>query len=784
MKKTFTNSMRGLNIFSTLVLILTLGLFGCKDDKEEALPTLEINKDNISFAQAGGNEEIIISTNQNWTITTEAGWLTFDPGNGKGDAKIKISAVRNTDYQLREATVTVTAGSSSLVEKITVSQPGLEPVLSVSPKVMEFEVAGGSQTLSITSNVKWTTSFSEETDWLTLKVSADSTSMEITAAPNTNTESREVTLTFNGDQNKTDALTITQDEPELASIAELRELPANSKTDYIWVKGLVTSDKESKNIEDNNMIIQDASGNAITLQFTAKHGIAMGTQVNVLLNGGSKTTVNGLTAIGSLNTAHITSLPTPTITVNPTLKTIANILAGEVADGLLIQLNETEFKDITQTYGNQPILWNGSEELPLLTLETATFAKEKVTDKNGTITGHISNNGGWKLLLRNLNDVKNMTSARKYDKPQLKLDATSHTFDPQGGEFVVNVTTNKGVSWTANVAANADWCTVEPTNGTGSGSFTVTVGNYTGSEIRTATITVTANNTDPVTIEIIQTSGGKREYALSRLAESNLGASLPATEENILGPNYKETWGLYYQWGRNVGFPHTGATATIPTSEDITAEKAQTMTEFITSTSGDWLLNPDASTTWEARAGSSPCPAGYHVPTKEDLILFFPSSEATGTFATTQSRVTYEKLVDRPGVPDRTLYVADGTSKIYAIKKFETADAYVLRFEILGEIGKNFYLKITEFLGNEETYFDNATDAEALFNKATATEVRILPLAGMLSFRDGVTLQAPGAASWYWLENKMRCIYMLNTTKIHENGAQCGYAQPIRCVKD
>ena len=228
MKKTFTNSMRGLNIFSTLVLILTLGLFGCKDDKEEALPTLEINKDNISFAQAGGNEEIIISTNQNWTITTEAGWLTFDPGNGKGDAKIKISAVRNTDYQLREATVTVTAGSSSLVEKITVSQPGLEPVLSVSPKVMEFEVAGGSQTLSITSNVKWTTSFSEETDWLTLKVSADSTSMEITAAPNTNTESREVTLTFNGDQNKTDALTITQDEPELASIAELRELPANS----------------------------------------------------------------------------------------------------------------------------------------------------------------------------------------------------------------------------------------------------------------------------------------------------------------------------------------------------------------------------------------------------------------------------------------------------------------------------------------------------------------------------------------------------------------------------
>lgn len=782
MKKTFITPMRGLSIFSTLVLILTLGLSGCKDDKEEALPTLEINKHTISLALEGGSEEIILSTNQSWSIRTESNWLTLEPTQGKGDAKVKVSAHKNTNYQLREATLTISAGS--LIEKVTVSQPGLEPMLSINPKVMEFEVAGGSQTLAITSNVKWTTGFSEEIDWISLQVSADSTSMEITAAPNTTTESREVTLTFNGDQHKTDALTITQDEPELATIAELRNLSANTKTDYIWVKGLVTSDKEGKNIDDKNMIIQDASGNAIVLQFTTKHNIAIGTEVNVLLNGGNKTTVNGLNAIGSLNTAYLTALSTPTITVNPTVKTIANILAGEVADGLLVQLNEVEFKDITQNYGNQPLLWNGSEELALSTLETAAFAKEKVTDKNGTITGHIANNGGWKLLLRNLNDVKNMTSPRKYDKPQLKLDANTHTFDQQGGELVINVTTNNSVNWAASVSANAGWCTVQPTSGTGSGSFTITVAAYTGSGSRTATVTVSANNADPATVEITQTAASQREYALDKVAESNLGAQLPATEENIVGPHYKETWGLYYQWGRNVGFPHTGATATVPSSEEITAEKAQTMTEFITSTTGDWLLNPGSAKTWEERAGSSPCPAGYHVPTREDLIQFFPSNEASGTFATTQSRVIYERLVDRPGVPDRTLYVGDGTSKIYAIKKFETADAYVLRFEILGQIGKNLYLKITELLGNAETYFDNATDAEALFSKATATKVRILPLAGMLNYENGASLQAPGAAAWYWMDSKMRCIYMLNTTKIYENGAQCAYAQPIRCVKD
>ena len=145
MKKTFSTPTRGLSIFSILVLILSLSLSGCKDDKDEALPTLEINKHSISLALEGGSEEIILSTYQSWSIHTESSWLTLDPASGKGDAKVKISANKNTDYQLRETTLTITAGS--LIEKVTVSQPGLEPVLSVNPQVMEFEVAGGHQTL-------------------------------------------------------------------------------------------------------------------------------------------------------------------------------------------------------------------------------------------------------------------------------------------------------------------------------------------------------------------------------------------------------------------------------------------------------------------------------------------------------------------------------------------------------------------------------------------------------------------------------------------------------------
>lgn len=782
MKKKNYNTKSWFCLLSALTLLLVITVTGCKDDDKSPDPILEIQKNTMSFLQTGGNDVIEITTNQNWSFNTPPTWLTLSETSGKKDATVTVTATENKDYAPREFTLIVTAGSLS--GRVVVSQPGLDPVLSVNPKNIGFEVDGGTETVSVTSNVTWTPQLSDGADsWLTITVSEDKTGITITSAPNTTAEQREATLTLEGNQEKSDVVTIIQDGPANMTITALRALAANSKTDYTYVTGLVTSDNTGKNIGDNQMIIQDGTGNAITLQFTEEHNIAPGTQVDVLLNGGSRTTVNGLTTINNLKTANITSVPTATITVNPTVKTIAEILAGEAGDGLLVKIENVEFKDITQTYGNQPILWNGTEELPLAVAATATFREQKVAAKNGAIIGHITNAESWKLVLRNTEDTENMTNDRLYDKSRLKLSIVSYAFGNQGGKLPVDITTDTDITWTATVSAGAAWCTLQPATGSGSGSFIVTTEAYSGDNERTATVTVTAPDLDPVTLEIIQTPTAKREFVLSRWSNSNLGAKLPATEENMSGPDYKDTWGMYYQWGRNVGFPHSGAETTIAANESITAEQAQEMTEFITS-NGDWLTNPGSESVWNDRAGSYPCPSGYRLPNQMDLLRIYPSSEDKGTFSNSQSVVIYERLEDRPGVPDRTLYVYEGSSKIYAIKKFETADAYILRFEMLGEVGKNLYLKITEILADENTVFDNATDAEALFAEATESEVRIFPAAGMLNMSDGATLLAPGAAAWYWLDKKMRCMYILNTTRINEAGAICGYATPLRCIME
>lgn len=779
MKKANHNSKNWFRLLSTLTWVLIVTLIGCKDD-DDPNPTLEISKNTLSFLQAGGNEIVEISTNQNWAFSTPPQWLTLSASSGKNSASVTLAATENPGYSPREVTLTITAGS--LMERILVSQPGLDPVLTVTPKNVGFEVDGGTETVAVTANVEWTPELSAGAEqWVSLNVAENKTSITLTAGPNTTAAQREATLTLNGDQEKNAVITLVQDGPQNTTITALRALAADSRTDYTLVTGLVTSDRTGKNIDDKKMIIQDATGNAIALQFTEAHNIPLGTQVDVLLNDGKKTTADGLSTIDHLKIAGIFPAETPTIKVEPALKTIAEILSDEIPDGLLVKIENVEFKNTEQTYDAQPVVWNGNEELPLSVSASAAFREQKVAALNGTIIGHIVNNNGWKLLLRNAGDAEQMTNARLYDHAQLKLSAANHTFGNQGGKFSVTVTTNDDIAWTSTVSAGANWCTVSPISGTGTGSFTVTADAYTGESERTVTITVSAPGIDPAILEIIQTATAQREFMLSQWANSNLGAKLPATEENVSGPDYKDTWGSYFQWGRNVGFPYSGAKAVIATDENITAENAQEMTEFITC-ERDWLLNPGTESVWVDRAGSVPCPAGYRLPDQMDLRRIYPSSESLGTFSNTQSTITYEKLEDRPGIPDRTLYAYDGISKIYAIKKFETADAYILRFEILGETDQNLYLKITEILGDETTVFDNATDAEALFQAATESEVRIFPAAGMLNLNDGTTLMAPGRAAWYWMDNKMSCIYILNTQNIKETKALCGYATPIRCI--
>jgi translation elongation factor P/translation initiation factor 5A len=121
---------------------------------QKAMTFLEIEPQRIvEFDASGGNEALAVNTNAfSWSISNVPSWCTVQ----KSGKLIHLSCTPNTSTNARETEFFVNAGDKS--EKVIIKQK--EKIsLTVSQKTVEFENAGGTKTISVSTNdPSWTTS--------------------------------------------------------------------------------------------------------------------------------------------------------------------------------------------------------------------------------------------------------------------------------------------------------------------------------------------------------------------------------------------------------------------------------------------------------------------------------------------------------------------------------------------------------------------------------------------------------------------------------------------------
>jgi len=88
-------------------------------------PVLNISINSMNFEAEGGEQTFEIISNIDWTIVSDATWLTVYPTSGSNNADVTLTAEENYDEELRTATITV---SGADVEPLTiiVTQKGVE----------------------------------------------------------------------------------------------------------------------------------------------------------------------------------------------------------------------------------------------------------------------------------------------------------------------------------------------------------------------------------------------------------------------------------------------------------------------------------------------------------------------------------------------------------------------------------------------------------------------------------------------------------------------------------
>ena len=179
----------------TLLAIGIVGLTSCKKEPTKVY-SISIDPTELSFAAAGGEETVEVTSSAEWELSGESYWCYASSYSGKGNAEILFSADPNEDSESsRSATFTFISGDKKAT--LTVTQEKKEYSISIEPTELTFGADGGDQTITVTSSDSW--EVKGKSDWCDISATTGKNGDKVTfsAAQYTNTEeARTATYTF------------------------------------------------------------------------------------------------------------------------------------------------------------------------------------------------------------------------------------------------------------------------------------------------------------------------------------------------------------------------------------------------------------------------------------------------------------------------------------------------------------------------------------------------------------------------------------------------------------
>jgi DNA/RNA endonuclease YhcR with UshA esterase domain len=191
----------------------------------------------------------------------------------------------------------------------------------------------------------------------------------------------------------------------LATIASIRAMYAGNgvKIADKYIEGVVISDKDGKNINSQNLAIQDATG-GIIIRFSSAHSYAMGDKLKVTFVGDSLTKFAGLMQM-FVSSSAVSKIGTGTIT--PATVTIATINNNiDAYESTLVKILAASFS-AAGTYSGSKTLADASSNITHYTASSATFSGSALPSGSKTFTAIVGRfNSTKQVSIRNLTDVE------------------------------------------------------------------------------------------------------------------------------------------------------------------------------------------------------------------------------------------------------------------------------------------------------------------------------------------------------------------------------------------
>ena len=427
--------------------------------------SLSVSPSSWTAPSVGGTSTETVKSNIGWTVSVPlavADWLSSSKSSGTNDGSFTLTAYTNRSGQERTAMVTVAGGGLS--RTITVTQPAQS--LSVSPSSWAVLAGGGSQNMSVTSNMAWTVSVpSTASEWLSSdKLSGSNNgSFMLTAQPNTTSLARSVTLTVSGG-GLSRTVTVTQPaQPTLTLSPSSWAAPSTggTQTEQVTSNGAWTVSIPSvASGWLSSSKLSDGNNGSFVLTATA-NTTSSPRSVSVTVSGG-----------GLSRTVTVTQPIQPTLTVAPPSPSVT---AGGSSQIETVTSNTSWSVSIPSDGSwltSDKSSGSGNGSFTLSAAANTTGSQRQVTVTVKTTSGSPQ--------------VVKTVMVTQPAQIVLTVAPASPTVTAGGSSQVETVTSN--VDWT--VSGLPTWLSSNVLKGTGNGSFTLTATANTTTSLRTATLTV------------------------------------------------------------------------------------------------------------------------------------------------------------------------------------------------------------------------------------------------------------------------------------------------------
>lgn len=307
------------------------------------------------------------------------------------------------------------------------------PSITISQSAMEFEVAGGNQTLILNATRDW--KVKGVPAWLAVspevgEASAADQTVTVTALANEG-GNRSADVTFSiGTFTKT--LKVSQKgeggnvlPPVEDGVTPIAEVLASTAAlpQGTTIQGVVISNMALNNLTSKKgMYVQDATG-GLQFYLAANHTFAYGTMVKIDLSGVSISEYNGAVQVNGLSLDKIEQISTGN-TIDPKTVTMDDFLANKY-EGQYITLENVQVKDsdlaktfVAGTGDNASHTSINMEDangntFVVFSSKYASYGEQTVPQGSGRISGISSiNNGKMQIIFAQESDFAGLTGAR------------------------------------------------------------------------------------------------------------------------------------------------------------------------------------------------------------------------------------------------------------------------------------------------------------------------------------------------------------------------------------